>query len=385
MRVKTSSKKHNTKNKYKYTIQKMKRRIIYSILLATVLTGCGKQKQNAAATKPSYKLLTIEQQDATTVTNYSASIRGKQDIEIYPQVSGYLSQIKVNEGAQVKKGQVLFIIDQAPYLAALQSAKAGVVVAEANVASAQLTYDNSVELKERNIISEAELLNIQIKLKGAKAQLALAKSQETSAQVNFDFTVIKSPADGVVGKFPYRQGTLVSPGMRESLTVVSNNSKMYVYFSLNENQVLDLIDEYGSLDNVADAMGEVELMLSNGSIYSEKGKIESISGIIEQGTGAVSVRAVFPNTERKLLSGSAGSVIVTQHFSDKIVLPKVATFELQDKVLVYKVVDNKAKSTLVEVAKGSTDKEFIVIGGLNPGDEIIAEGAGLVREGTIVK
>ena len=363
----------------------MKQTNLIAFLLIFALAGCVENKKEATDAKTTFDLMTVSLEDAVVSTSYSASIRGKQDIAIYPQVSGYLSQIKVKEGEQVKKNQVLFVIDQAPYQAALQSAKAGVIVAEANVASVQLNYDNSLELKNKKIISEAELLNAQIKLEGAKAQLALAKSQQTSAQVNLDFTVIKSPADGVVGSFPYRQGTLVSPGMRESLTVVSNNSEMYVYFSLNENQVLDLVDEFGTLDSVALAMGDVELRLSNGTIYSEKGKVESISGIIEQGTGAVSVRAVFPNTNRKLLSGSAGSVIVARHFEGRIVVPKVATFELQDKNLVYKVVDNKAKATLIEVAKGSTDKEFIVIGGLNPGDEIVAEGAGLVREGTIVK
>ena len=359
----------------------MKQTNLIAILLMFALVGCVEKKNEATDAKTTFDLMTVEQEDAVVNTSYSASIRGKQDIAIYPQVSGYLSQIKVKEGAQVKKDQVLFVIDQAPYQAALQSAKAGVIVAEASVASAQLNYDNSLELKERKIVSDAELLNAQIKLEGAKAQLALAKSQQTSAQVNLDFTVIKSPADGVVGSFPYRQGTLVSPGLPQSLTVVSNNSEMYVYFSMSEPHILNMIDKYGSLDSLRDQMPHVALELNNGKVYDKKGKVESISGVIDARTGSISMRAVFPNDDKKLLSGGAGNIILENSYTDVILVPKAATYEIQDRVCVFKVEDNKTVSTIIDVEKGPSDKVFIVKSGLEVGDVIIAKGAGLVRPG----
>ncbi len=362
----------------------IRKTVAIAVTLAIFLAvGC-KSHQPQGQAPQKYKLMSVEGADFATTTSYSASIKGKQDVAIYPQVTGYLASVKMVEGQNVKKDEVLFIIEQAPFLAAYEAAKAGVEVAQAAVGTAQLNYDNAKELRAKNIISEAELQAIKNSLEGAKAQLSMALAQEQSAKTNLDFTVIKSPSNGVVGKLPYRQGTLVSANLPQPLTVVSDNSQMYVYFSITENQLLDMIDEYGSIDATIAKMPDVELELSNGSLYSIVGRVETISAVIENNMGAVSARAVFPNPKRQLISGGAGNIVFPTTLSDAIVIPKAATYEIQDKTFVYKVVDGKAKSTVVELSPNSNDDDYVVLSGLSVGDVIIAEGAGLVREGAPV-
>lgn len=365
------------------------RRIFFTAIplsLCMVFLGACKQapsqqKQQAVE----YELITLQKSSRSLATNYSASIKGRQDIEIYPQVSGYLTDVAITEGGTVKEGQTLFVIDQVPYKVALRGAKANVAMHEATVATADLMYKSKQKLYKKEIVSEFDLLTAKNSLLTAKAQLALAQSQQESAETNLAFTVVKSPSDGVVGMIPYRKGALVSPSLPQNLTVISDNSQMYVYFSMSENQVLDLISDYKSLDSAIVKMPAVELQLNNSAIYSHKGYVESISGIIEGSTGSVSVRAVFPNSEKQLLSGGSGSVIMPYEREDVIVIPIESTYEIQNKVYVFKIVEGKTKSTIIEVAKITNGTEYIVDSGLNPGDVIVAKGAGLVREGTEVK
>ena len=357
--------------------------ITTTILLCMVFSiSCKQEQQQEQASN--YKLITLEESSRSLQTIYSASIKGRQDIEIYPQVSGYLTDISIMEGASVKEGQTLFVIDQIPYKVALQSAKANVDMHKANVATAKLTYQSKQNLYKKKIISEFELTSSENALKTAEAQLALAQSEVERAETNLAFTVIKSPSNGIVGKIPYRKGALVSPAQQKNLTIVSDNSDMYVYFSMTENQMLDLMSQYKSLDSIIKYMPEVRLQLSNKTIYDQKGYVESISGIIEENTGAVSVRAVFPNQAKQLFSGGSGNIIMPYDREGVIVVPIEATFEIQNKTYAFKVVDGKAQSTIIEVAKINDGKEYIVESGLKQGDVIIAEGAGLVREGAVV-
>lgn len=329
-----------------------------------------------------YAVLTVATTDREIPTNYSATIRGRQDIAIYPQVSGTISQLCVNEGQNVSKGQTLFIIDQVPYKAALQTAEANVAAANAGVATAQLTFDSKKELFAKNIISQFELTTSQNALLTAKAQLAQAEAQRVNAANNLSYTVVKAPANGVVGVLPYRVGALVSPSIPQPLTTVSDNSEMYVYFSMTENQLLNLTREYGSIERTLKNMPDVQLRLNDGSIYEHPGRVESISGVIDPSTGSVSLRAAFSNKGGLLHSGGAGNVILPAHYKDCVVIPQGATFELQDRVYVYKIQEGKATSAKIDVEKISDGKEYIVTGGLVPGDVIVAEGVGLMREGT---
>ena len=329
-----------------------------------------------------YAVMTIGTTDREIPINYSATIRGRQDIAIYPQVSGTIFELCVNEGQTVSKGQPLFIIDQVPYKAALQTAEANVAAAKAGVATAQLTYDSKKELYAKNVVSQYDLLTAENTLLTAKAQLAQAEAQRVNAANNLSYTVVKAPANGVVGTLPYRVGALVSASISKPLTTVSDNSDVYVYFSMTENQLLNLTRQYGSIANTLKNMPDVRLVLNDGSVYDRTGRIESISGVIDTSTGSVQLRAVFPNADGLLHSGGAGSVIVPNIHKDCVVVPQVATFELQNKVYVYKVEDGKAASSMIDVEKINNGREYIVKSGLTPGDVIVAEGVGLLREGT---
>lgn len=347
-------------------------------------TSCG-QKQQEMAPVGGYETMNVAVADKTVETEYSATIRGRQDINIMPQVSGTIQNLCVTEGEKVKKGQVLFIIDQVPYKAALNTAVANVKSAEAALATSELTYNSNKELYANKVVSEFTLKTSENQYLTAKAQLAQAEAQEVNARNDLSYTEVKSPSNGVVGMLPYRVGTLVGPTMTQPLTTVSDNSEMYVYFSMTENQVLDMVRDYGSMDEAIAKMPEISLELNDGTAYAEKGKIESISGVIDTQTGTVGVRAVFPNDKGLLLSGSSGKVLIPSTYSDYIVIPQEATVKQQDKISVFKVVDGKAVTTLIKVAAYNDGREYIVLEGLNPGDEIVAKGAGLLREGTQVK
>ena len=360
------------------------------LLLCCMVAATGCKQAPPAQMETEYEVMTVSPadrmiSDKELQTTYSAAIRGRQDIDIYPQVSGTLTRLCVEEGQAVRKGQILFIIDQVPYEAALQTAVANVESAKASLATAQLTYDSKEELYKENVISSFDLSTAKNSLLAAKAQLAQAKAQEVSARNNLSYTVVKSPADGVVGTLPYRVGALVSSALAQPLTTVSDNSDMYVYFSMTENQLLGLIRQYGSKEEALKNMPAIDLQLNDKSAYSERGQIESISGVIDRSTGTVSLRAVFPNKEGLLHSGGAGNVIVPVQKTAALTIPQAATFEIQDKRYVYKVVDGKAQSSQVQVTRVNGGREFIVDEGLAPGDVIVAEGVGLLREGTPVK
>ena len=329
-----------------------------------------------------YAVITVATSDREIPTTYSATIRGRQDIAIYPQVSGTISELCVNEGQKVSKGQILFIIDQVPYKAALRTAEANVEAAEASVATAQLTYDSKKELFAKNVVSQFDLQTAENNLLTAKAQLAQAEAQRVNAANNLSYTVVKAPSNGVVGTLPYRVGALVSASIPEPLTTVSDNSTMYVYFSMTSKQLLELTRRYGSIDETLKNMPGVQLKLNDGSVYDQSGRVESISGVVDASTGSVQLRAAFPNAGGLLLSGSTGNIIMPNYYKDCIVIPQTATYELQDKIYVYKLVDGKASSAMIEVEKLSNGQEYIVKSGLTPGEVIVGEGVGLMREGT---
>ena len=360
----------------------MKQTFVKAAVMACFMAAVSCGQAPTAMGPAEYAVMTIATTDREIPINYSATIRGRQDIAIYPQVSGTIFELCVNEGQTVSKGQPLFIIDQVPYKAALQTAEANVAAAKAGVATAQLTYDSKKELYAKNVVSQYDLLTAENTLLTAKAQLAQAEAQRVNAANNLSYTVVKAPANGVVGTLPYRVGALVSASISKPLTTVSDNSDVYVYFSMTENQLLNLTRQYGSIANPLKNMPDVRLVLNDGSVYARTGRIESISGVIDTSTGSVQLRAVFPNADGLLHSGGAGSVIVPNIHKDCVVVPQVATFELQNKVYVYKVEDGKATSSMIDVEKINNGREYIVKSGLTPGDVIVAEGVGLLREGT---
>lgn len=360
----------------------MKQTFVQAALVACCMAvvSCGQAPTQQRAAE--YSVQTISTTDRTIPTNYSAAIRGRQDIAIYPQVSGTISQVCINEGQTVSKGQTLFIIDQVPYKAALRTAEANVEAAKAAVATAQLTYDSKKELFARKVVSQYDLSTAENNLLTAKAQLAQADAALVNAANNLSYTVVKAPSNGVAGTIPYRVGALVSASIPQPLTTVSDNSTMYVYFSMTSKQLLNLTRRYGSIAETLKNMPDVQLKLDDGSVYGIHGRVEAISGVVDTSTGSVQLRAAFPNEGGLLLSGSTGNIIMPNIYKDCIVVPQTATFELQDKIYVYKLVDGKASSSMIEVEKISDGREYIVTAGLTPGDVIVTEGVGLMREGT---
>ncbi|MBQ5374584.1 MAG: efflux RND transporter periplasmic adaptor subunit [Bacteroidaceae bacterium] len=359
--------------------------LLTAIVGLAVLTSCGKKQQQQMPSAV-YKTVKVSTQTIQLDTEYSATIRGRQDIDVYPQVGGTLQKLCVTEGQTVKKGQTLFIIDQVPFQAALNTAEAALKAAEAQQATAELNYNSRKQLFDERVVSEFDMQTAHNALLSAKAAVAQAKAQVVNARNSLSYTVVKSPSDGVVGTLPYRQGALVGSSMPKPLTTVSDNSQMYVYFSLNESELLKLAREYGSIDSAVVNMPPVRLLLVDGSEYEEVGKVESVSGVVDRSTGSVQLRAVFNNPNKLLHSGSTGNVIIPATFENVIVVPAAATVQTQDKFKVFIVDENGiAHSQLITINEKDGGNEFIVTSGLKGGEEIVAEGAGMVKEGQDVK
>lgn len=362
-----------------------KTKMILAACALSFLVSCDENRNKPQQGATAYRMDTITLSDRTLRAGYTATIRGYQTVEIRPQVSGQITDIRMKEGDAVRKDSVLFIIDQVPYKAAHDIAVANVRSAEAVLSTARLVLESNKGLLEEEVVSEFDLQTARNEVLEAEAKLALAEAEEKSARNNLSYTEVKSPVNGVASMIPYRVGALVSSTSEEPLVTVSDDSRVYIYFSMAEKQMLDMIQRYGSLKHAIEQLPEVELKMSNGELYAHKGRIDAISGTIDERTGAVSLRAVFPNKERLLRNGGSGTVLIPAIRKDCIVIPQTATYELQDRIFVYKVVDGKAVSTRIEVFPQNDGKEYIVESGLQEGDVIIAEGAGLVREGTVVE
>jgi len=349
-------------------------------MAATVLLGsCGGKKARERGDQENYKTMTVTKSDQTLVSPYAARLTGRQIVEIRPQVAGHITQICINEGQRVKKGQTLFIIDQTPYQAALQVAEANVETARAKLATAQMEYDSSLKLLQGNVVSDFTVQTALHTLNEAKAALAQAKAQELNARNNLSYTVVKSPVDGSASMIPYHVGALVSSSISEPLVTVADDHEIYAYFSITENQAMDLMGQYGSMDGFLHQAADVELQLGNGTTYPLKGRINAVSGTVEAATGAITLRAVFPNPQRLLHSGGAATVLLPTHHKDCIVIPQEATYELQNRMFVHRLVNGKSTATPIRVYRQNNGREYIVEEGLAEGDTIVSEGAGLVK------
>ena len=363
----------------------MKRKILALIIGATALAACHQTQVKSTQKENYYETMEVTRSDRTLTTGYSAAISGVQTVEIRPQISGMIADILIEEGESVTKGQVLFVIDQTPYKAAYEIAVANVKSAEAALSTAKLILESNKDLYEQDVVSELDLMTAQNDLVEAEAKLALCKAEEVNASNNLSYTEVRSPVNGVASMIPYRVGALVNSNITQPLVTVSDDSRVYAYFSMAENQMLDMVQQYGSLNNAIKQMPEVELIMSNGDKYEHTGKINAISGTISESTGAVSIRAVFNNRNHLLRNGGSGTIIIPMTLKNCIVIPQAATYELQDRVFVYKVVDGKASATEIRISPQNNGVEYIVEEGLEVGDVIVAEGAGLIKEGTTIR
>ncbi len=345
---------------------------------ALSLHSCGSKQQAPQATAPSLAVLTVQNTDSELNHNYPATIKGKTDIAIRPQVTGFITKVHVDEGQAVHKGQVLFTIDQVQYQAAVDQAEAAVNSAKTAVATAQLTEGNKRHLLDKNIISEYEWQMAANQLSQAKAQLSQAQAALTNARKNLAYTTVTAPSDGVVGTIPNREGSLASPSSAQPLTTVSDNSDVYAYFSLNEKDILELTDGgTKSLNEAIAAMPPVKLTLANGTKYPLEGKVATVSGVIDNTTGSASVRAIFDNPSGMLRSGNTAQISIPVSVRDAIIIPQKATFELQDLKYVFTLNDsNITVTTPIKILPVNNGKEYVVTEGLKPGDRIVIEGVG---------
>ncbi|MBO4641741.1 MAG: efflux RND transporter periplasmic adaptor subunit [Bacteroidaceae bacterium] len=357
--------------------------IVSGMLLLSACSGQQKQQETPITV---FKTTKVAKSDITLEASYNATIRGRQDVEVYPQVSGTLQKILVTEGQNVRKGQTMFIIDQVPYQAALNTAEAALKAAQAQEATAQLNYDSRKQLFDQQVVSDYDLQTAHNSLLSAKASVAQAQAQVINARNSLSYTVVKSPADGVVGTLPYRQGALVGPSIPQSLTTVSDNNQMWVYFSINEAQFLQLTRENGSVEKAVESMPEVKLQLVDGTTYNLPGRVESASGVVDRATGSVQLRAVFDNPSHILHSGSTGKVIIPIIYKDALTIPTTAAVQIQNKFRVM-TVDQQgiAHSKIISIHPQNDGKTYIVTSGLEEGTEVVAEGANMVKDDQKVK
>ena len=355
-----------------------------STVLAFCMTACSGEKKKSRD-EAQYKTMVVTKKDMTLSQQYSARLTGRQIVEIRPQVTGNITRICTGEGKAVKRGQTLFIIDQTPYQAALEVAIANRKSAEAKLSTARMNYDSQLKLKEGSVVSDFSVETTRHELLEAEAALVQAKAQEKNARWQLSCTEVKSPVDGVASMIPWHVGALVSSNISTPLVTVADDSQMYAYFSVTERAVINLIDRYGSTNDFISKAPGIKLKLASGSDYPIEGHIDAVSGTVDAQTGAVTLRAVFANPHHLLRDGGSATVMVPTQRDKCIVIPQEATYELQNRTFVYRIVDGKTKTTAVELFPQNNGKEYIVENGLSEGDTIIAEGAGLLKEGIEIK
>ena len=358
-----------------------------------LLTACGGSQTPAggpgAAQPPaSYQVFTIEAKDATLNNDYPATLQGEQNIEIRPKVDGFVEAIYVDEGSVVKKGQLLFKLNAPQYQQDVNNAIAAINSAEAEVNSAQLLVNKTKPLVDKDIISHYELESDQFALNSKKASLAQARTTLANAKTNLCYTTITSPVNGVIGTLPYKVGSLVTSATTNPLTTVSNINKVYAYFSLNEKQLLEFSRtvEGGTLKEKIANMPAVSLILSDGSNYAEKGKVETIGGLIDTQTGSASFRAEFPNPTHLLRSGNSANVRIPEPVKNGIFIPQRSAYELQGKHFVY-VVDetNTVKSIEIQINDLAAGQYYMVTSGLKIGDKIVYDGNSSLKDAATIK
>lgn len=359
------------------------------LLMGAVTAGiaaCGSSnKQQGAPTGPkAYKVMAVTTQKTILYNDYPATIQGQEVVEIRPKIDGYVEAIYVDEGATVRKGQLLFRINNPQYAQDLRTAEAGIKTAEANVSAAELTVNKTRPLVEKDIISKFDLESAELTLKAQQAALAQAQATLANARTNVGYTVITSPTNGIIGTLPNKVGSLVSGTSTNPLTTISSSGNMYAYFALNEKQLLEISRIYpgATLQQKLKQLPAVELLLSDGSLYDKKGRVETASGLISTETGSSNLRATFPNPIGILRSGASGNVRIPHAVDSALLVPQSATYDLQGKRFVYVVgKDSTVKNTAITVTPTSDGQSFVVGQGLNTGDRIVTQGIAELKDG----
>jgi RND family efflux transporter MFP subunit len=368
----------------------MRKYLILSIMLAAVAiyaTGCNEAQGTQAAPPPqTLPVLPINSAAATTFEEFSASIEGKTNVEIRPQVSGLLDKIYVEEGAYVTQGQPLFKINDRPFDEEANNAQANVVAAKANMEKAAIEVNRLTPLVENRVISDVQLKAAQAAYDAAKAQVSQAEAAGKNAGINLGYTLLKAPVSGYIGRIPFKVGALVGKGEAQPLTMVSDIKEVYAYFGMSESDFLKFTNEIPgkTIDEKIKALPPVELQLADKSIYPYKGKIELMEGQFDRSIGAITFRASFPNAERLLRSGITGKVRIPQANSGLLPVPQTSTYEIQDRVFVFTVGDsNKVVGRQIHIVSKTTDY-YLVDKGVQAGDKIVFAGMDRLVDGAVI-
>jgi membrane fusion protein (multidrug efflux system) len=366
-----------------------KTRIIVLISSIILLQNCTKaaESANAAPPAPELPVYTVISSPATTYQEFPSALEGKNNVEIRSQVDGYLDRIYVEEGAYVRAGQPLFKIDSRAYGEQMNMANANLQVANANIQKAKVEVDRLEPLVAAKVVSDVQLRTAKANYAAAIAAASQAKASVGGARINVGFTTITAPVSGYIGRIPYKKGSLISRTDPNPLTLLSDISEIYAYFSLSELDFIAFQNKYegASLEEKLKNMPMVDLVIADNSIYPQKGKMSIVDGQFDKSTGAISVRAVFPNAAGTLRTGNTGRVRMPQLMSNAVIIPQESTFEIQDKVYVYIVgKDQKVTSKPVKIS-GKTENYYFISEGVQPGDKIVFTGIGMLKDGASIK
>jgi len=363
---------------------------VLMIAVAFVFYACKSKSADAGYPQmPPQELpvITVSSVPANTYQYYTASLQGSRDIEIRPQVDGYINKIYVDEGAQVKKGQLLFKIDPQPYVEQLNNANALYMAAKASLEDAEINVNKLVPLVQNNVISDVQLKSAQAAYNVAKANVAQSSAAVQSARINLGYTSITAPASGYIGRIPYKVGSLVGRSTPDPLTVLSETKDVRAYFSMSELNFQQFKEQFSgnTIEEKIKQMPPVELVLATDSVYAQKGKVELAEGQFDKTTGTINFRATFPNAQGLLRSGNTGKIRIVRNLGNSIVIPQEATYELQDKIFVYAVGDsNKVTSKPITVT-GTTGNYYLVQSGVNQGEKIVYTGLDRLRDGAVIQ
>lgn len=363
-------------------------KLIFSLFLLPVAIACS-NNNNSNAPPPSdgakeYTVMILVPETVTIHQDFPATVEGQHVIEIRPMISGYIQQIFVNEGDHIKMDQLLFKIRNPIYEQQVNTARASISRARAEVNSSKMEIEKVRPLVEKGIVSDYRLRAAELELEASEAALEQSKAELVNAQTNLAYTNIRSPSDGIIGTIPFKTGALVSSNMQEALTTLSDISTVYAYFSWNEKQLLDFLsDSPGKkFEEKIRNIPPATLILSNSIEYNKRGRVEMASGLISTETGSATLKAIFPNDEGLIRSGSSAIVRIPEIKDSVYIIPQSATYELQDKRFVYTVgSDNKVAAVAFNSVPSDDGKHYLVTRGLGAGDRIVIEGINSLREG----
>jgi membrane fusion protein, multidrug efflux system len=373
------------------TVLQQRNTLFIVMIAAIALYGCNSSQgapggAGMTMPPPSLPVLTINSAPSTTYQEFTATLEGTQNVDIHPQVEGYLEKIYVEEGAYVTKGQPLFAINSRPYDEQLNNAQANLLAAKANMANAQINVDKIEPLVQNKVVSDVQLKTAKASYDAAKASVGQAEAVVNNAKINQGYALLKAPVSGYVGRIPFKIGSLVGKAETTPLTVISDVKQVYAYFSMSENDFLNFtnLSTGKTINDKIHGLPPVDLQLADKSIYASKGKVELMNGQFDKTMGTISFRAIFPNAEGLLRTGSTGRIRIPQTSSALLPVPQTATYEIQDRVFVFAVGDsNKVISRPIHIVRKTTDY-YLVDKGVQVGDKIVFAGMDRLQDGAVI-